>query len=143
MDASHIRLVQQSLLTIAPLDHPMSDILARELSNVADDLPDQDDTRGDERRRHALSVLTDALRLLHAPERIRHAVERNGVEAEPVRQIDFDCAGNALIRAAKKTQNGEFTPDLWRAWVEALCDVSRILSKTASSVAPARVYEPA
>jgi hypothetical protein len=143
MDACHIQLVQESLRTVAPSDQAMSEILEIELIGVADDLGGQSSPSTHERQRRALSVMTAALHSLDAPERILTLRETCEQVDEPIRQIDFDCAGNALIRAVKKARGVEFTPDLWRAWVEALCGVSQILSRGTPRIATTRALEPA
>lgn len=145
MDPRHIQLVQESLKRIAPSDDAVADIFASELLRIAPDVAGQDADLSRERRRCALGVMAMAVQSLHTPERILDEVRglANGTGLETIQPADYDYAGNAFLRTLKKMLGPEFTSDLWEAWVDALCTLSEILSKTARPVPGARASSAA
>jgi nitric oxide dioxygenase len=131
MDPRHIELVQRSLKRFGPSDDNVANALTGELLRIAPDADLPDGDLAHERQRCALAVIAVAVHSLHAPDsiivKVRELAGEPGIET--IRQVDYDYAGNAILRGLRKTLGAEFTSDLWDAWVEALCILSELRAK--------------
>jgi hemoglobin-like flavoprotein len=122
MDPRNVQLVQESFAKLSKF-HGLADTFARELNSIAS----SDFSISVERQQRLLGVIAAAVPSLDASE---PALTKIALDccADPVNPNDFELAGNALLRVLKSAFGSEFSYDLWQAWVEALCTLSRVLS---------------
>jgi nitric oxide dioxygenase len=123
MDPRNVRLVQESFGKLSQLHDALADSFARELNCIVSG----DSAMSPERQRRLLGVIAAAVPSLDAPEQTLTTIARNYCD-DTVNPHDFDYAGNALLRTLKSALGAEFSYELWQAWVEALCTLSRVLS---------------
>lgn len=123
MDSHHLALVHASLRQVAPSDDAALNVFTEELARICGTVnPDEDPVHA--RRRRALDLMAAAVRLLRVPEEfgdVTSALVPRPMEIDTaIQAIDYDYAGNAVLKTLRKRLGRDFTTEAWNAWVETL-----------------------
>jgi hemoglobin-like flavoprotein len=132
MDPHNVRLVQESFGRLSKLHDGLAVAFASEFNSVVSGTS----AISPERQRRLLGVIAAAVPSLDAPDQVLTTIARDYCD-DTLYPQDFEYAANALLRTLKKSLGAEFSYDLWQAWVDALCTLSRVLAAIAAAT-PAR-----
>jgi hemoglobin-like flavoprotein len=128
MDPRNVQLVQESFGKLSKLHDGLADTFASEFNSIVSG----PSAISPERQRRLLGVIAATVPSLDAPEQVLTTIARDYCD-DTLDPQDFEYAGNALLRTLKKSLGAEFSYDLWQAWVDALCTLSRVLSEIAAA----------
>jgi nitric oxide dioxygenase len=130
MNASQVRLVQQSFAKAAGLGEAVAEIFYAELFAIDPSLRAMFKSDMRQQGRKLLSTLAFVVAGLDKPEQIVPAAEKLAVKHLDygVTARHYTLVGNALLRTLKKGLGEDFTPEVRAAWIAAyqvLADVMR------------------
>ena len=133
MDDNTIALVQESFAKVAPITEAAAEIFYADLFATAPEVRPLFKGNMNEQGMKLMATLGIVVKGLDTLDQIVPVAEELAVRhvAYGVEPQHYDSVGASLMRTLKQGLNGDFTPDIEAAWLEAYTTLSDVMKQAA------------